>query len=204
MPTVLPSVEAMLVSPTAATYTNYCGQRRMPSCGMWCRVDLVNWTDVSEERMASIFRVEKSSFSPLDSILYQLWPATCWPTDPFLLLSIDFPCGPHSLPSHSYKAGCFRLVAQSAATCSRWLLARGFLYPEDVGNTSSETSVQFRRSIRRHISEDGILHSHRRENLKSLYCGQNSLIGRAIILPMYVPFALNSILVSSIAELGEA
>jgi hypothetical protein len=33
---------------------------RMPSFGMWRRVDLV-WTDVSEERIASIFRVEKSS-----------------------------------------------------------------------------------------------------------------------------------------------
>jgi hypothetical protein len=32
----------------------------MPSSGMWRRVDLV-WTDVSEERIASIFRVEKSA-----------------------------------------------------------------------------------------------------------------------------------------------
>jgi hypothetical protein len=32
---------------------------------------------------------------------------------------------------------------------------------------SSETSVQSTRSTRRHISEDGILHSHRRENFKS-------------------------------------
>jgi hypothetical protein len=31
---------------------------------------------------------------------------------------------------------------------------------------SSETSV-LRRATQRHISEDGILHSHRRENLKS-------------------------------------
>jgi hypothetical protein len=31
---------------------------------------------------------------------------------------------------------------------------------------SSETSVQA-RSTRRHIPEDGVLHSHRRENLKS-------------------------------------
>jgi hypothetical protein len=31
---------------------------RMPSSGMWCRVELV-WTDVSEECIASIFRVEK-------------------------------------------------------------------------------------------------------------------------------------------------
>jgi hypothetical protein len=33
---------------------------RMPSSGMWRRVDLV-WTDVSEEFTASIFRVEKSA-----------------------------------------------------------------------------------------------------------------------------------------------
>jgi hypothetical protein len=31
----------------------------MPSSGMWRRVDIV-WTDVSDERIASIFRVEKS------------------------------------------------------------------------------------------------------------------------------------------------
>jgi hypothetical protein len=35
----------------------------------------------------------------------------------------------------TYIAGCFRLVAQSAATSSRWFLARGFLYPEDGGGT---------------------------------------------------------------------
>jgi hypothetical protein len=33
---------------------------RMPFSGMWRHVDLV-WTDVSEERIASIFRVEKSA-----------------------------------------------------------------------------------------------------------------------------------------------
>jgi hypothetical protein len=49
--------------------------RRILSSRMWRRVDLV-WTDVSEERIASIFRVEKSS----------------------------------------------------AATCSRWFFARGYLY----------------------------------------------------------------------------
>jgi hypothetical protein len=73
-----------------------------------------------------------ASFPP-DTIRYRLWPATCWPisTNPSSLLSIDFPCGPLSLPSCSYIAGCFRLVIQSAATCSRWFLARGFFYPED-------------------------------------------------------------------------
>jgi hypothetical protein len=60
---------------------------------MWRRVDLVNWTDVSEERIASIFKLEKS--------------------------------------------------------------------------TSEEPAWAGGRSTRRHIPEDGILHSHRRENLKS-------------------------------------
>jgi hypothetical protein len=33
----------------------------MPSSGMWRRVDPVKWTDVSEELIVSIFRVEKSA-----------------------------------------------------------------------------------------------------------------------------------------------
>jgi hypothetical protein len=72
----------------------------------------------------------------LDRILYRLLPATCWTisTDLSPLLSIDFPCTPLSLPSCSYIAGCFRLVAQSAATCSSWFLARGFFYREDGGD----------------------------------------------------------------------
>jgi hypothetical protein len=32
-------------------------------------------------------------------------------------------------------AGCFRLVAQSAATYSSWFLASGFFYPDDGGDT---------------------------------------------------------------------
>jgi hypothetical protein len=35
--------------------------RKMPSSGVWRRVDVVDWTDVSEDRIASIFRVEKSA-----------------------------------------------------------------------------------------------------------------------------------------------
>jgi hypothetical protein len=31
----------------------------MPSSGVWRRVDVVDWTDVSVDRIASIFRVEK-------------------------------------------------------------------------------------------------------------------------------------------------
>jgi hypothetical protein len=33
----------------------------MPSSGVWRRVDVVDWTDVSEDRIASIFGVEKSA-----------------------------------------------------------------------------------------------------------------------------------------------
>jgi hypothetical protein len=33
----------------------------MPSSGVWRRVDVVDWTDVSEDRIASLFRVEKSA-----------------------------------------------------------------------------------------------------------------------------------------------
>jgi hypothetical protein len=65
---------------------------------MWRCVD-VGLTDVSEERIVSIFKVEKS---PLSLFLYS------W---------------------------LFRLVAQSAATYSRWFNALGFFYPEDGGDT---------------------------------------------------------------------
>jgi hypothetical protein len=33
----------------------------MQSSGVWRRVDVVDWADVSEDRIASIFRVEKSA-----------------------------------------------------------------------------------------------------------------------------------------------
>jgi hypothetical protein len=39
---------------------------------MWRRVDLVDWTDISEERIASIFRVEKSASEE------PAWAGGCW------------------------------------------------------------------------------------------------------------------------------
>jgi hypothetical protein len=41
----------------------------------------------------------------------------------------------HLQGSKIRELGVFRLVTQSAATCSRWFLARGFFYPEDGGDT---------------------------------------------------------------------
>jgi hypothetical protein len=43
------------------TKWRFSWNRRMPSSGMWRRVDPVKWTDISEERIASILRVEKSA-----------------------------------------------------------------------------------------------------------------------------------------------
>jgi hypothetical protein len=77
---------------------------RMPSSGVWRRVDVVDWTDVSEDRIAPIFRVVISASEE------PAWAGSC---------SYDPP------------------------------------------------KRQFNRPTRRHTPEDGILHSHRRENLKS-------------------------------------
>jgi hypothetical protein len=49
----------MLISNFVWMFTRHV-ERSMPSSGMWRRVDLVQ-TDISEERIASIFSVEKSA-----------------------------------------------------------------------------------------------------------------------------------------------
>jgi hypothetical protein len=47
---------------------------RMPSSGVWRRVDVVDWTDVSEDCIASIFWVEKSaSDEPACSPAWARW-----------------------------------------------------------------------------------------------------------------------------------
>jgi hypothetical protein len=126
------------------------------SSGMWRCVDLAS-TDVSEERIASIFRVEKSasvepawadgcrlSHQNISPPLTDTLPLIHIPLLPAVdlhhrlhtpLHSVVFSCGILSLSPCSYIAGCFWLVAQSAATCSRWFTALGFFYPEDGGDT---------------------------------------------------------------------
>jgi hypothetical protein len=54
---------------------------------------------------------------------------------------------------------------------------------------SSETSV-ITRVIRRHIPKDGILHGHRRENLKSYFCLQFPRDFRQSLLQIQVMFAV--------------
>jgi hypothetical protein len=58
-----------------------------------------------------------------------------------------------------------RKIRERGTSVSRWLQIFFTLNMEAI--RSSETSVHFTRSTRRHIPEDGILHSHRSENLKS-------------------------------------
>jgi hypothetical protein len=60
-------------------------------------------------------------------------------------------------------------------------LARGFFHLEGGGDTSSEMSA-LTRTAQHHIPKDGILHSHRRENLKS----STALTGWALWRRRYV------------------
>jgi hypothetical protein len=93
------------------------------------------------------------------SLCYLLLTFTTDPTPHSL--SVDFPCGILSLSPCSYIADCFWLVAQSAATCSRWFLARGFFYPrryrrylppkrrltEDLHSATSQKTTFFLKKI---------------------------------------------------------
>jgi hypothetical protein len=60
---------------------------------------------------------------------------------------------------------CSTRVLQSLAIANVFYFVDCF-HPEDGGDTFSEMSVPT-RTTRRHIQEDGILHSHRHVNLKS-------------------------------------
>jgi hypothetical protein len=95
----------------------------MPSSGVWRRVDVVDWTDVSEDRTSD--------------------PTYCSSMGRLLI----------------------GLVLQLPAQAGSSLADFSTLKMEAI--QSSETSVQSTTSTRHHTPEDGILHSHRRENLKS-------------------------------------
>jgi hypothetical protein len=97
----------------------------MPSPGLWRHVDLM-WTDVSDERTASIFSVEKSASD------VPAWASVC------------------RLKPPAHAGSSFADFSTLKMEAIR----------------SSETSVHTRLKWR-HIPEDGILHSHCRENLKS-------------------------------------
>jgi hypothetical protein len=83
----------------------------LSSSATWGCVDLVR-TDVSEERIASIFLVQKSA---------ECFQLVAQPAAGCFRLVAQSAAGCFQLVAQS-AAGCFRLVAQSAATCSRWFL----------------------------------------------------------------------------------
>jgi hypothetical protein len=71
---------------------------------------------------------------PLPVLAIPLLPACLtFSTDPTLSSLLIFQVA-YSPSLRSYIDACFRLVAQSAATSSRWFLARGLFYPEDRGD----------------------------------------------------------------------
>jgi hypothetical protein len=103
---------------------------------MWRHIDLV-WTHVSEEHIASIFRVEKSrARNQREQVAADLATRRCF----YWWLSLQ-------PPVHAGSSLADFSTLKIEARCS------------------SETSVHT-RSSRRHIPEDGILHSLRSENLK--------------------------------------
>jgi hypothetical protein len=60
-----------------------------------------------------------------------------------------------------------KMAHQTATTCSRWFLARGFFYPEDGGDTFLRNVGPFHRIYTAPRPRRRHFHSHRCENLKS-------------------------------------
>jgi hypothetical protein len=88
-----------------------------------------------------------------------------------LLIHAASPLSPHPRSRNQRE--------QVAADCWRWFLARDFSTLKMEAIRYSETSGNT-RSTWRHIPEDGILHSHRRENLRSY---RINIFGKKLDIP---------------------
>jgi hypothetical protein len=133
--------------------TAFCDVARCSSCvnrrfGGTCRLHLQGRKSASEEsawasscrlrcqdgRESGPHRKYPPRHAPIPALACYLLPNLNDVSPPLSLLISHVAHSP-SLPLCPYIAGCFRLVAQSAATCSRWFLARRFFYPEDWNDT---------------------------------------------------------------------
>jgi hypothetical protein len=128
-----------------------CVTMKNPFSGTWCRVILV-WTDVSDYRISSIFRVEESASEK------PAWASSCRLSCPL---------------KRSLYSWSFQLTAQSTATCSRWFLALRFFYPEDESNTILR-EVGSQKTTLRHIPENGFLHFYNCLESRNI-CGGNKI-----------------------------
>jgi hypothetical protein len=108
---------------------------------MWRRVDLV-WSDVSEKRIASIFRVEKSASEE------QASAATC--SRLFLARGFFYPEDGDDTFLRNVGSHSLQPPAQDGSSLADF----STLKIEAI--RSSETSIHT-RSTRRHIAEDGIV-----------------------------------------------
>jgi hypothetical protein len=140
---------------------------------MWRRVVCWVATDLSEEHIASIFRVEECTIRPFSGPmtpgLFSYWLGGlvngCWRlhTDQPMRTKLHFP-----LTFCFLYTPIFWLAGYSASPAYSLVLA------EIISSTlkmeaicSSDTSVATQQTTRRHIPEDYTLHNHRCENLKS-------------------------------------
>jgi hypothetical protein len=142
----------------------------LSSSGKWHRVALIR-TDVSEDRIASIFRVplHEASFSPLPLPL-PLWLSYHTQLNTTLNIPLYSTLIPHSSNLGLSTSSRLGLVSYepvpiqelTTSLCNQLAL----VHPKMEAIRSSETSVLI-RATRCHFPEDDNHHTHRRENIKS-------------------------------------